>query len=147
MRDSELDSIVENMMRVLPAIRGGLLNVDLDCVAGGLSHPHVMIMKMLDEHEKMSASAIGHEQFISRPHMTHIIDKLVDLGMVERTPDKTDRRVINITLTARGREVIRECDGFIKRSVKERLSALNDQDIKEMSASLCKLAEVVSRLR
>ncbi|MEA1958475.1 MAG: MarR family transcriptional regulator [Chloroflexota bacterium] len=147
MRDSVLDSIVENIFIVLPLFRRSFRDMDLDSVADGISHPHLMVLKMLEEHEKLSLSAIGDRQFISRPQMTHIVDRLVSLGMVERTADAIDRRVTNVTLTDRGRQVIQDCDEFIKKSMKEWLSALSDGDIEEMSAALSKLAEIGSKLK
>ena len=147
MRDSELDRIVDNILEVVPLFRRSFRNIDYDRVAEGLSHPHIMVMRMLEDHERMSVSAIGDRQFISRPQMTHIVDKLVSLGMVERTIDADDRRVINVVLTDNGRNVIRQCDAIIKRSIKERLAALDDSDIDEMSTALSKLAAISSKLR
>jgi len=147
MRDSELDRIVDNILDVVPLFRRSFRNIDYDRVAEGLSHPHIMVMRMLEEHERMSVSAIGDKQFISRPQMTHIVDKLVSLGMVERTIDEDDRRVINVVLTDKGRDVIKQCDAIIKRSIKDRLTALDDRDIDEMSAALGKLAAISSKLR
>jgi DNA-binding MarR family transcriptional regulator len=147
MKDSDLELIVENILNVFPLFRRSFRNIDLDRVAEGLSHPHIMVMRMLEDHERQSVSAIGDRQFISRPQMTHIVDKLVSLGMVERTIDEDDRRVINLVLTDTGRRIMRQCDAVIGQSIKQSLSALEDKDIEEMSAALSKLAEIVSKLK
>jgi DNA-binding MarR family transcriptional regulator len=147
MKDSELELIVENILNVLPLFRRSFRNIDFDRVAEGLSHPHIMVMRMLEDHERLSVSAIGDKQFISRPQMTHIVDKLVSLGMVERIVNEDDRRVINVVLTDTGRKIMRRCDATIRNSVKESLSALDDKDVEEMSAALSKLAEIGSKLK
>ena len=147
MKDRELDQIVDNILDVVPLFRRSFRNIDYDRVAEGLSHPHIMVMRMLEDHERLSVSAIGDKQFISRPQMTHIVDKLVSLGMVERTIDADDRRVINVVLTDKGRNVMRQCDAIIKQSIKDRLSTLDDSDIDEMSTALSKLAAISSKLR
>ena len=147
MKDSDLELIVENILNVFPLFRRSFRNIDLDRVAEGLSHPHIMVMRMLEDHERQSVSAIGDRQFISRPQMTHIVDKLVRLGMVERTIDEDDRRVINLVLTDTGRRIMRQCDAIIRHSIKQSLSALDDKDIEEMSAALSKLAEIGSKLK
>ena len=102
---------------------------------------------MLEDHESLSVSAIGDKQFISRPQMTHIVDKLVSLSMVERAIDEDDRRVINVVLTDTGRKIMRQCDAIIKHSIRESLAALDDKDIEEMSAALSKLAEIGFKLK
>jgi DNA-binding MarR family transcriptional regulator len=147
MRESDLDSIAENILNVVPLFRRSFRNIDFDSVAEGLSHPHIMVMRMLEEHESLSVSAVGDKQFISRPQMTHIVDKLVSLGMVERTIDESDRRVVNLALTDTGRNVIRRCDAIIKKNIKGSLSTLADEDIEALSAALGKMAEVGSKLK
>jgi DNA-binding MarR family transcriptional regulator len=147
MKDNELELIVENILNVLPLFRRSFRNIDFERVAEGLSHPHIMVMRMLEDHERLSVSVIGDKQFISRPQMTHIVDKLVSLGMVERTIDEDDRRVINVVLTDNGRRIMRRCDAIIRSSVKESLSALDDKDVEEMSVALSKLAEIGSKLK
>ena len=147
MKDRDLDRIVENILNILPLFRRSFRNIDFDRVSDGISHSHIMVMKMLEEHERLSVSAIGDKQFISRPQMTHIVDKLVGLGMVERTVDEDDRRVINVVLTDKGRDVIKQCDAIVKRSIRESLSSLDDKDIEELSAALSKLAAIGSKLR
>jgi DNA-binding MarR family transcriptional regulator len=147
MKETDLDHIAENILNVLPIFRRSSRNIDLDRVAEGLSHPYIMVMRMLEDHERLSVSVIGDKQFISRPQMTHIIDKLVSLGMVERTIDEDDRRVINVVLTDTGRKIMRQCDAIIRSSVKQSLSALDDKDIEEMSAALSKLAEIGSKIK
>ena len=147
MRESDLDSITENILDVVPLFRRSFRNIDFDSVAEGLSHPHIMVMRMLEDHERLSVSVVGDKQFISRPQMTHIVDKLVSLGMVERTIDEADRRVVNLALTDTGRNIMRRCDAIIKKNLKGSLSALADEDIEELSMALGKLAEISSKLR
>ena len=146
MRERELDIIVENVLNVAPLFRRSFRSIDFDLVAEGISHSHIMVMRMLEEHERLSVSAIGDKQFISRPQMTHIIDKLVSLGIVERTANEDDRRVINVILTDRGRDVIKKCDALVKQSIRESLSSLDDKDIEELSA-LSKISDIGLKLR
>ena len=147
MKDRDLDRMVENILNILPLFRRSFRNIDFNLVADGISHPHIVVMKILEEHERLSVSAIGEKQFISRPQMTHIVDRLVSLGMAERIINEDDRRVINVVLTDKGRNIVRQCDAIIKKSIKESLSILDDKDIKEMSAALSKLAEIGSKLK
>ena len=147
MKDRDLDRMVENILNILPLFRRSFRNIDFNLVADGISHPHIVVMKILEEHERLSVSAIGEKQFISRPQMTHIVDRLVSLGMAERIINEDDRRVINVVLTDKGRNIVRQCDAIIKKSIKESLSILDDKDIEEMSAALSKLAEIGSKLK
>jgi len=121
--------------------------MDFSRVAEGLSHPHIMVMKILEENERLSVSAIGDRQFISRPQMTHIVDRLVGLGMAKRIVNEDDRRVIDVVLTDKGGDILKQCDAIIRQSIKQALSVLDEKDIDEMSAALSKLAEISYKLR
>jgi MarR family 2-MHQ and catechol resistance regulon transcriptional repressor len=147
MKENELDRIAENILSVVPLFRRSFRNIDFDRVAEGISHSHIMVMKMLEEHERLSVSAIGDKQFISRPQMTHIVDRLVSLGMAERIVNEDDRRVINVVLTDKGRKIVRQCDEIIKQSIKQSLFVLDDKDIEELSVTLSKLAAIGSKLK
>jgi len=78
--------------------------------------------------------------------MTHLIDKLVSLEIVARQTDAADRRIINITLTDKGRTMMEEQDRLIKGSIKEKLSCLTDEELRELSVSLRNLRDILSKL-
>ena len=78
--------------------------------------------------------------------MTHLIDKLEDLEIVARHADTTDRRIINIMLTDKGRRIIEELDQVIKGSIKVKLSFLTEEELRELSVSLKKLGDILSKL-
>ena len=64
-------------------------------VCGCLRKPTIHITKIEELH-------------IAKAQLTHLIDNLVDLNMGERKTDVSDRRTIDITLTALGRAFLEE---------------------------------------
>ena len=50
-----------------------------------------------------SQLALGRQLGVDRTVMTYLLDELEQAGLVERTPDPTDRRARRITLTEDGR--------------------------------------------
>ena len=141
-----LDSVAEDLFRVLPVIHRRLLKVDLETVNKDISRHHYAIMRMLDELGTVHVSAVGRSLMVSKPQMTHSVDRLIRLGMVERRPDTVDRRMVHLSLTSKGRAVLEECHGVIRASIRTQLSALNDEELEDLSAALRKVAEIGSRL-
>jgi DNA-binding MarR family transcriptional regulator len=86
------------------------------------------------------------ELFIAKPQMTHLIDKLINLGMVERLPDKIDRRIINIKLIEKGKTTLEESKNLIRKNIRRKLSCLKDDELKELSVSLKKLRDIGAKL-
>jgi DNA-binding MarR family transcriptional regulator len=66
--------------------------------------------------------------------------------MVERQPDTKDRRTINIALTRRGKTLLKKHRKMIEDAIKKVLASLTDEDLEELSTSLRKLHEILSKL-
>ena len=141
--DNLIDNIIEDLSSMITIMHRSLLS---EFASKGLSRNHVMVMKVLSKSGALPVSIIAKELFISRPQMTHLIDKLIILDMVERQPDQDDRRVINIALTGKGRAAIRECENLIKNRGKSRLSYLSAKELEELSVVLKRLVEIESKL-
>jgi DNA-binding MarR family transcriptional regulator len=91
-------------------------------------------------------SEIGKRLFISRPYMTRLIDSLINEGLVERQYDEDDRRVINIVVTSAGRAYFREARERLKFHFREILSTLADDDVRELSAAVSRVKEILQKL-
>jgi DNA-binding MarR family transcriptional regulator len=78
----------------------------------GLTPPHGHALSMLlDEPQRMSDMAAYMNCDAS--YITALVDRLEEQGMVERTPNPTDRRVKLIALTDVGRKVAAEIRGVM----------------------------------
>jgi DNA-binding MarR family transcriptional regulator len=150
MRSKILDSVTEDLLSIPPIIfreirrkllRTALTNMNLD-----ISPVHFWIMKLLYEAGTLHIAEIGERLQIARPQMTHLIDKLADLGIVKRHTDKTDRRMINIVLTDKGKTTLQEHDSSIKKAMRDALSGFTDKELDDLSDSLRKLRDLLSKL-
>ncbi len=145
MKNSTIDSILENLFHILPMIHKRLLRMDLDGVTGNLSRLHLAIMGMLRE-ESLAVSEVAKKLVIPKSQMTHLIDQLVDLDIVARYPDAKDRRVINISLTGHGKAVLKECRGIMKQTMRNKLSRLTTAELEDLSIALEKLKDIGAKL-
>ena len=138
-----IDNIVENLFYALPVIHKKLMKInppDMNCGLR-ISRLHIGIMAMLSENT-CPISEIANTFFIPNPQMTYLIDQMVKAGLVERTINAQDRRVKDIVLSSKGKEIFRQCDQYLKNNVKNMLSALNERELVELAESLTKLREI-----
>jgi len=151
MRDDILDSIAEDLFTIPPligrSIRRKLLRTALAHVREDMSPPHFEIMKTLEEAGTLHVTEISSRLQIPRPQMTHLIDKLVTLEMVERQADDSDRRTINIALTRKGKSLLKKHKKIMESAIKETLSSLTDKELGELSTSLRKVRDILLKLR
>jgi DNA-binding MarR family transcriptional regulator len=146
MQNKLVDSVIENWFIVGNITRKKMLEDVFKDAYRDVSYHHLVIMRVLCESGPLSISAIGKILETSKPQMTRWIDRMVDLGLVERRPDAVDRRVINVALTERGKRIFTKLGSAVKRSFREKLSCLSDEDLKELSASMMRLADILSKL-
>jgi DNA-binding MarR family transcriptional regulator len=146
MESEIVDDIMQNLFHTLRLIHRKLLKADLEDSYKDISHQHFAVMGMLAEVVKLPVSTIGNRLLIPKPQMTHLIDKLISLGIVERLPDTEDRRIINISLTDQGREVLMEARKSLKSNIIKKLSCLKDEEVEELSSALRKLRHIGSKL-
>ena len=74
-------------------------------------------------------SAIAHELSYSRQNLTKIVDRLVKDGLVKRTPDASDRRVLNVELTEKGRKFMADRRERMRERLVQDLSQLSDEEL------------------
>ena len=79
--------------------------------------------------------------------MTHLIDKLVDLDIVERQTGTADRRTINITFTSKGKTTLEEHNSRFRNAIRKTLSPLIDEELEDLSASLRRLRDIFLKLQ
>ncbi|PGY07377.1 MarR family winged helix-turn-helix transcriptional regulator [Bacillus sp. AFS031507] len=67
-----------------------------------LSITEFSVLEVLYHNEKQTIQQIGNSILISSGSMTYVIDKLEQKGLLNRLPCPDDRRVIHVTLTDAG---------------------------------------------
>lgn len=108
---------------------------------------HFEIMRVLKEEGTRHPAEIGERLLVAKAQMTHLIDKLVELGFVKRETDANDRRTINITLTDKGDRVLEEQDNLVINAVRDNMSSLTDKELEALSHSLRTLRDTLFKLQ
>ena len=102
---------------------------------------------MLEEEGTLHVAEIGERLQIAKAQMTQLIDRLADLNVVEREMDTADRRTLNITLTGQGRSILEEHKNILMGAVRETISPLTDKELEDLSDSLIKIRDILSKLQ
>ncbi|OGS23166.1 MAG: hypothetical protein A2252_02835 [Elusimicrobia bacterium RIFOXYA2_FULL_39_19] len=120
------------------------LNEDFLKLDLGLAH--LMVMKQLSNRPSAPIiTELTKNLSISAPMMTHIIDKLESSGLVQRTRDESDRRIIKIAPTKKGKDMIRKFDEeHIKRTI-EFINQLDEKEQAEFMSSVTTLMSITMK--
>ncbi|MDQ3699403.1 MAG: MarR family transcriptional regulator [Chloroflexota bacterium] len=100
--EDEVDQIVRSYRHAGRKLRAA----DPRDWAAGLSMPQLRVLFFLGRLGPSSVGEVAAGMAVSQPSATETLDRLVRAGLVERTSDSSDRRVVRNALTTVGREMI-----------------------------------------
>lgn len=112
----------------------------------GMQAAQYRVLGVLMKAGTLPMSEIGRRLYISKPYMTALIDTLIKEGLVERTPDLADRRVINISITEQGKKHLKQSITLYKNDLKDLLSTLDEHDLEELCSSLESLKAILGKI-
>jgi DNA-binding MarR family transcriptional regulator len=146
MQRNDLDKIVENLLYIFPIFHKKLLKVDISQISWDvhLSYLHIGILLTIHE-EMLPPSEIAKKFLISKPQMTHLINQLVEVEMVEKRPNSKDKRITDLTLTRKGLAAMNQCEIILKQNIKQQLTNLDPQDQKELALSIQNIFDICAK--
>jgi DNA-binding MarR family transcriptional regulator len=110
--------------------------------AFGLRPLHYRALAALDEHGELSQAELGRHLSLDRKDVTVALDSLAQRGLVERTPDATDRRRNVVALTDAGRELLPQLDRALESVQARVLAPFTEREAGQLRAMLAKLIVV-----
>ena len=144
MDDTTLDETAGHLLALLFFYHKQLFKQEYGI--SGVQAAQYRLLGTLMKEGSLSMSALGTRLYISKPYMTSLVDALIKDGLVERQSDLKDRRVINITITAKGMEQLKSAKCLYKNNVKQILSVLSAQDLKTLCSSAENVASSLSKI-
>ncbi|WP_129598705.1 MarR family winged helix-turn-helix transcriptional regulator [Anaerophilus nitritogenes] len=108
---------------------------------------HVKVILYLRHNGTSSISQIAKSLIISKPNMTPIIDRLIDKNIVKRSYDPNDRRIINIELTDKGHQFIKNKEKKIKNSLQKKISSLQEEDLEILNNHITSMTNIILKIK
>ena len=105
-------------------------------ISKDIAKHHFMILNVLLEKDKLYVSEIIQILEISKSQMTASIDKLIQLGFIERLADPNDRRKVLISIIKKGTEITELINKRIQEYLHENIQKLEDEEIKDLERGL-----------
>lgn len=137
MKDKRIEEYAEELGQLIPVIARTIPGeaspkvvrqaFDID-----VSTPELFVLSYLPPEREPNMSEIGRALSIDFSTLTRLIDKLVNKSLVERRSDPQDRRVVRVTLTERGKEIILGVEKEKKRRIVSILRRLSEEEIESL---------------
>ena len=114
--------------------------VFLNRTKAGITIDQWGILRLLFEHdEPMSQTRIAELVIKDTPSTSRILDLLSKKQLVERKPNKQDRRKFDVVLTKKGSQIVREVSPIVDTIRKDIFKGLSKQDFDELDRIIGKI--------
>lgn len=94
----------------------------------GLTPSLQSALAVVDVRGSLTLGALAAAEQVSAPTVTRLVDKLEEMGLVEREPDPDDRRVTRVVITDIGHKQLAESRERRDAWLRDRLSTLDAAD-------------------
>ena len=140
-----VDALSRNLYEALPLLPKRLVKVDAIIHEFGMPFSHIQILCMLSGKE-MSIGEISARLGIAKPNVTPLLDALAERGLLIRSRNEVDRRIVNVRLMPEGCELAERLQEAIAGQVTAWPEGFNHSDIKRLNNALAYLIDVGKRL-
>ena len=87
----------------------------------------VIALAAIEEQGSCNLGQLKNEMHVSAPTVTGIIKRLERDGYVLRSPDKKDRRIVNVSLTAKGSGIVQKLRSNVRKRWEHILGKVPDE--------------------
>ncbi|MEA3560196.1 MAG: MarR family transcriptional regulator [Candidatus Omnitrophota bacterium] len=127
--NKEIDSFYKEMAKLMPKLMRQFLKKGPSALArGNISMPHVFILGMLNERGSCNMSEIAGELSITTSAVTGLVDRMLNLGLLERIRGEKDRRIVRVKATKKGNDTINRIISQRREMMMKVFSQIDKQD-------------------
>ncbi len=94
----------------------------------GMRQVLVGILAVVSGSPGINQGAVGRVLGIKRANMVSLINELVDLKLIERVVDPSDRRAFSLTVTDAGRKMLADCMAKIEAHERAMLAGFSEAE-------------------
>ena len=145
MNEKARKECVDAMFELYPRARK-LMYKAFDRLDDDLTRTQQIILLALSIRDNLSMSQLASKICTSNEQATRAVTQLVDKGLVNRTQNKTNRRVVNITLTQKAKDHIEAAKKAAVAEGAGNSQRLTDEEIQVINTSIRTILEIIKKL-
>lgn len=111
-----------------------------ETVEGEISLPQFEILRLIERNGNHHVGEIASFMGVSQAAASKNVDKLVRLGLVARVVQESDRRAVSLSVTARGKSIIRRYEALKQERLNRVLGEFTDEEVRSITGGLGKVS-------
>ena len=116
------------LAELAPIIAGERAALAAGCHERSISITHLQVMNILDAAGPMPMGHLAEQLGSTLPTLTGLISRMEHRGLVVRTHDQTDRRVVFVQVTPAGADQLRDLTGLRHQRLARAVALLSESE-------------------
>ncbi|BCG59024.1 MarR family winged helix-turn-helix transcriptional regulator [Paenibacillus sp. URB8-2] len=109
----------------------------------GLTSEQFQILRMIDGQPRCTSTYLSEVSCVGKSSITAIINRLAEAGIIERTRDENDRRLVYLTITEYGRGVYETAEQKVLEVISPYLINFDKDKVEQFITMFERLAELM----
>jgi DNA-binding MarR family transcriptional regulator len=105
------------------------------------------IIRYIQNSNECTSSELAEAFDVNKSAITAIINRLAERGLIERTRDENDRRVVYLTLSKKGKEMSRKTQEKVHLLVESLITQFEEKEITNFINTYEKLALILTNMK
>lgn len=132
--------IIDNLRRVFQVVNEQSKKVERET---GLTGPQLWAIKVIAENAPIKVSELARRMYLHPATVVGILDRLEGHGLVTRTRSVEDRRVVEIDLTGKGKNLVAHSPEVAQGLLVKGLETLHEEKLYMISDGLEELVSIL----
>jgi len=120
------------LTELAPIIAGERAALAAGCHERSISITHLQVMNILDSAGPMPMGHLAEQLGSTLPTLTGLVSRMEQRGLVTRTHDAVDRRVVLVQVTTTGADQLRDLTGLRHQRLAHAVALLSDSQQREL---------------
>ncbi|HXZ25796.1 MAG TPA: MarR family transcriptional regulator [Nitrospiria bacterium] len=133
---TDIAQIMQSLRRIFKAIQ---LYSEQVLKEFGVTGPQLWALRVIYREGRLSMGALSERMYLHISTVSGVVDRLERKGFVERSRERTDRRVVMISLTKAGKRVVQNAPEAAQGKLLHGLESLSRREVKGIHAALGKV--------
>ena len=128
--------MLDGVRRLVQSLR---LSAEQARKRAGVSGAQLFVLQKLAEADAQSVNELAARTATDQSSVSVVVRRLTESGLVERRPDARDHRRVRLTLTARGRALLRRSPGSAQQELVRAIEALSAGERRAFAGYLARI--------
>ncbi len=112
-----------------------------------LTTAQMKVLLLFEDQEKFAMGELSSLYSVSVSTMTSMVDRLFQNGMLKREQDENDRRIVRVSLTSKGKKILKKLVDSRREVLEGFLYSLDKDEVKRFDLAMNDAAHFLARAR